>query len=527
MFAIETGDRGRQARRIAPCLLLLALLAGRSEAQLLDAWSLDSGVDATPPMAQARLDGMGGMRESVPDENNEINLLDFGRNVTGELDDKPTSHVDAYSGPRRWYDQSTPADPDEDFRTFPFFFKYNALPSPNDALGGEIFVESSTGERLITPDFRHRFRLPIENPAAGSNDGTLLIADLSRQVLAAHYAHRFRDWLSAGVRASYGHEEEDRDRTNLYLINHEVDNWALDMSLAGTVVKEAGPLRNLVLGTNVQLIQTAIDGLSKDDLHVDEFTWERPTWGLDIHALGDVYDWIHGGLNIRYKSFDGQEEMDQNWSAQFPLNPTQVTITQHLSSMEEGSRQSQLETRVEARPPDLPATFGLGFEMGQSEYWLNPFQNINSFQSAKNERLTAWRLTGGGSYHLDQGMGLLAAEMSYGLEDLDDRVTVPTVRTGSSLFELGLGGEYTVTETLVGRAGYRLFLEDEDRDHEGESQELTTQRFALGGGFRIPNGRVFIDAAFQYDFVDRGEEPGQEFDDEDRSNFTLQVRSLF
>jgi hypothetical protein len=306
---------------------------------------------------------MGSMRVSVPDENNEINLLDFGRNVIGELDDKPTSHIDAYSGPRRWYDQTTPADLDEDFRTFPAFFKYNALPSPNNALG-EIFVEGSTGERLITEDFRHRFRLPVED--SHRHDGKLLIGDLWPGV-GRPLCAPFRDWLAAGARAAYGHEKETRDRTNLYLINHNADDWGLDLSLAGTVVKEAGPLRNLVLGTNVHLIQTNIDGLSKDDLHVDEFTWERPSWGLDVHALGDVYDWIHGGLNIRYKSFDGQEVMDQNWSAQFPLNPTQVTITQHLSSFEEGSRQSLLETRVEARPPDWRATFGLGFEMGQSD----------------------------------------------------------------------------------------------------------------------------------------------------------------
>ena len=527
MFAIETGDRVRQGRRIALGLLVLALLSGRSEAQLLDAWSIDSGIDATPPLARARLDAMGGMRESVLDENNEINLLDFGRNVTGEIDDKPSSHIDAYTGPRRWFNQTTPEEPDEDFRTFPLFFKYNAIPRPNDALGGEIFAEGSTGERLITPDFRHRFRLPVEGSATGTNDGTLLIGNLSGEVYSAHYAHRFRDWLAAGVRAAYGKEEETRQDTNLYLIDHNTNDWALLMSLSGIAIREAGPIHNLVLGTNVRLIKTDIDGLSKDDLHVDEFTWERPQWGLDVHALSDIGDWMRGGLNVRYRSFDGQEEMDQNWSAQFPLNPTEVTINQHLSSFREGLRESGLETRFVARPPSLPATFGLGFELGQSDYWLNPFQNVNSFQTAKAERLTAWRLTGGGSYHLPQGRGLGALEMSYGLADLDDRITVPTKRTGSSTFELGLGGEYAVTETLVGRLGYRLILEDENRDLDEASGELTTQRFAVGGGFRLPNGQVFIDAAFQYDFVARGEEAGQEFDDEDRSNLTVQVRTLF
>jgi hypothetical protein len=126
-----------------------------------------------------------------------------------------------------------------------------------------------------------------------------------------------------------------------------------------------------------------------------------------------------------------------------------------------------------------------------------------------------------------EGKGLVAAEMSYGLADRDDRVTVPTKRVGSSAFELGGAGEYAFTQAVVGRIGYRLILEDEDRDHDGAGQEVTTQRIALGGGLRAPNGQVFIDAAFHYDFLSRGEDPGEAFDGEDRSNFTLQLRTLF
>ncbi len=258
------------------------------------------------------------------------------------------------------------------------------------------------------------------------------------------------------------------------------------------------------------------------------FTWDRPQVGFDLHGTGQLFDYITGGILYRYHSFDGQEEMHLNWSSQFALNPTNQTIETQLSSFEEGFRGSRFETRWEGRPPELPAVFGLGFEIEQTEYWLNPFQNANGFSTAKNERHTGWRLTGGGSYYLPEARGLLAGEMAFGLEDQDDRVSSPAVRVGESAFELGVGGEYAVVEAVVGRAGYRLILADEDRDREGAFQELTTQRVALGGGLRAPNGRIFIDAAFQYDFVDRGEEEGGPvFDDEDRSNFTVQVRTIF
>jgi hypothetical protein len=268
--------------------------------------------------------------------------------------------------------------------------------------------------------------------------------------------------------------------------------------------------------------------VSSDDVHLDEFEWDRPQVGFDLHGTGLLLDYITGGVLYRYHSFDGQEEMQLNWSPQFQLNPTNQTIETQLSAFEEGFRGSRFQTRWEARPPELPASFGLGIELEQTEYWLNPFQNQNSFATAKNERKTGWRMTGGGSYFLPEARGLLAGEMAFGLEDNDDRVSSPAVRVGESTFELGAAAEYAVAEPVVGRAGYRLILTDEDRDREGATQELTTHRVALGGGLRAPNGQVFIDAAFQYDFVGRGEEEGEPvFDDEDRSNFTVQVRTLF
>jgi hypothetical protein len=511
-------------------LVLGALGAGTDAAlaQLLEAWSLDTGISPTPQLARARLDALGGMREAVPDENNEINLLDFARNVTGELDDKPGTHVDAFSGPQRWYDQTTGDLPDEDFRVFPFYFKYNALPRPNDALGGIIFAQAGTAERLIDEDFRDRFKLPVENPPTGTNDNTLLNSDLNGQTYAVHYAHRFGPRLAVGGRAGYAREEEERDGASLYLIDHNTDDWFLELGVSGKVIDQAGPFRNWVAGANGRGILSNIHGVSSDDVHLDEFEWDRPQVGFDLHGTGLLLDYITGGVLYRYHSFDGQEEMQLNWSPQFQLNPTNQTIETQLSAFEEGFRGSRFQTRWEARPPELPASFGLGIELEQTEYWLNPFQNQNSFATAKNERKTGWRMTGGGSYFLPEARGLLAGEMAFGLEDNDDRVSSPAVRVGESTFELGAAAEYAVAEPVVGRAGYRLILTDEDRDREGATQELTTHRVALGGGLRAPNGQVFIDAAFQYDFVGRGEEEGEPvFDDEDRSNFTVQVRTLF
>jgi len=527
-----------QSRWVAPVggvalalVLALASMPWGSDpawAQIFDAWSLDSGLEFGPALPSARLQALGGMRVAVPDENNEIHLLDFAGNLAGHLDDKPTGHVDAFVGRRQWFDRTRPSLRDQDVKVSPAGVRVNMIPSSKYALGGSVDYLIGSSERLVTPDFRRRFGLPVENPISGSTDGTLLESDLNSPAITAHYARRLGSKLAAGMEVGLSKENEDRQSITSYEIDHDAKTGLIRASVAVRVLEARGPFRHWVAGANGRLSRTDVKGISADQLHDDVFDWERPAVGYQLHLLGNAWESVKGGVDFRYDSFEGQETVKMNWSAQFPLNPTLRTIRIERSSFSEGFRSSAFRTRWEGRLSGRPMVWGAAFEARQQEFWQFTAQNVNSFVTSKSERLTDWRGTAGSTYFLPRGRGLFAAELAYGWADRDNRISRPVVRVGASSLELGGGAEIAVALPLVLRAGYRLLLDDANRDRDDPEREFSTHRLAAGAGYRSSSGQVLVDLGFGYDFVDPGAGGAADpVEGQDRKAFNLQVRSMF
>jgi opacity protein-like surface antigen len=390
---------------------------------------------------------------------------------------------------------------------------------------------SSSAERLVTNEFLRTFGLPVVNPESGSNLDSEIGSQMSGGDFAIHYARRLADRFAFGLLGGYSLQEEQQTSPNVYRTDHNSHVWSAKGSLAGRLFEEAGPFQNWSLGANGLLASTRIDGLSADDVHTDDYAWDRNNVGFNVHLLGQMLRWIKGGLDFRYGSFEGLESAQYNWSPQFSLNPTNETILLERSVFDEGFRSKSFLTRWEGQPPGIPASFGLGFRAGQNEYWVLPGTNVNSFVTARNQRITDWELSGGGSYFLPKGRGLLAGEMAWGFLDRDESITPPTQRVGASMWALGVGGEYAVTLPIVARAGYRLTLEDQNRDKANPEGEFTAHRLALGAGYRTPSAKVLIDFAFNYEWKSSGAEKAGAADevveDQDRKSVTLQLRTLF
>jgi hypothetical protein len=422
-------------------------------------------------------------------------------------------------------DQTTLEALDNDVRMFPTGMVANAILGPKHAVGGLIDVSFGQAERLVEEDFVRGFQLPVENQATGSNLATLIETDLSSQSLAVHYARRIGERLVVGFQGGRVGESEKRSTLALYRIDHDVTTWSFKSSLAARLPSSLGPLGNWVVGANWRSAETDIKGTSADDLHQDIYDWDRPRIGVDVHLLGDVGEYVKGGLDFRYDSFEGQEVASYNWSGQFQLNPINDTVRLARSTFEEGFRSGEFETRWEVRPPGGTRVWGLGFEARQVEYWVLPETNVNSFQDFTNDRLTEWRGTVGMSHYLPRGKGLIAGEVAYGWADRDD-LTGRFARTDKeATVELGVGAEYAFVMPLAARAGYRLILEDGDRDRNDDESESVVHRAAIGAGWRTPDGRILLDLGFSYDFIDP--EAKEILQDGNRQTLTLQVRSLF
>jgi hypothetical protein len=518
-------------QRMALALVLLAAAGPPpARAQLIGAWSFTSGIRYDRTLPSARLEALGGMREAVPDENNEIHLLDFAGNLVGHLDDKPGSHLDAFTGPRGWADRTTPQALDQDFRVFPSGIRVNLVPESREALGGSVEYVVGSGALLVNRTLRQQFPLPVENPLTGSADGSLVTSDLRSPAFTVHYVRELPAGLAAGVEAGYLSENEGRSGGAVYQIDHDASEWSIRGSLAHRAFAHLGPLEDWVVGMSGRSAQTNIDGFSIDDVHNDVFTWDRPSVGASVHLLGRVGPAVKGGLDFRYDSFEGHESVDLNWSPQFALNPTEAPIRLSLASFEEGFRGRGFRTRWQLRPAGARTAWGAGFVARRDEFWQLPAKNVNSFMTAKSERLTEWLATGGGSYFLPAGRGLLAGELAYGWSDRDDRISSPASRVGASRLEAGVGAEFAPALPVVLRAGYRLVFDDGNRDSEAPEDEFTTQRVALGGGWRSEDARLMLDLGIVYDFVEpegKAVGGGDGLERQDRRALTLQFRTLF
>jgi hypothetical protein len=508
--------------------IALVIAAGPAAAQLIDNWSIGSGVRAFDDLPSARLDGFGGMRVAVADENNQIHLFDFAGNVTGLLSDKPGSHIDFHTGTREWKDLTTVDLGDEHFRSLPTFIRVNLSPRRGTVFGGTAGLVDADAALLVTPGLRDVYQLPLEDAPDARIENDVFDAGLQSPAFSAHYARRLAERLALGFQWAYRHESEKKGTTSLYKIEHVASTHELQIGLAYDLLqvgRGAGPVTGLVLGATGHASRTQIDGTSKDALHNDSLDWERPGIGASVHAIADLAGGMKAGLDFRYGSFEGQETVSMNWSPLFFLNPTEQPIELQRATFEEGRRFKGMLARWEMRPEGRPLMLGAAFEAYQDEYWQLPETTVESYVEGKILRETAWEAVGGASWLLPEGRGLVAGELAYGLADLDQAISRPTVTMPTAALEMGVGAEYYPFLRIGLRGGYRRLTFDGDRDSDAAGLETTTDRMAVGTTFRTPDGIWQIDAGFNYDWVSEDtDDPAVE--DGTRSRFTLQVRWL-
>jgi opacity protein-like surface antigen len=468
---------------------------------------------------------MGDMQVAVPDENNEINLHDFTANLTGHLSDKLSHHIDGLASSHRWTDLTTVELGDQTYDALPVRFFFNLIPQPGQAFGGGVGYMEGTSDRLVTSNLRRVFILPLEDDIGAPTEDVIFESKLRMPAFSAHYTRRFGDRIAGGLQWRYNYQRERKTTPNVYMIEHKANTHRVKASLAYDVVQPRGDggLRSLVIGANGEIGETWITGTSEDDLHRDEYEWNRPGWTGTVHAFSELAGDVKVGLDFRYSSFEGQETASYNWSPQFAYNPTGFTMIYERSVFEEGRRFRELALRVEEAPRSAPYYLGFAFRALQDQYWQTPHLNVNSYVRAKNLQETTWQALGGGSYFLPRGRGTVAGEISYGFTDLDDRISAPTRRVPTSTLELGGGAEYFVTMRVGLRGGYRRIHFDGYRGLDDSSYDRNTNRYTVGAAFRTPDGRWQVDAGYRYDQTDR-QDPDPQVEDVARSEFRLQVR---
>ena len=450
--------------------------ADRGSAQYLAYRADQLGVSVDPAARGIRLLSMGAMRFVVPDENNEINLADFGQNLAGVAADKDGWSVESWFSRRR-----ATLDFPSVFRGSPVVQRRTL--NSEVALTRAIYRNGSgraiggsfqwTGQSM---DFRYGDRSRVRGPQfeAFWNE---TVGDLSLALGAA----RWKD-------------EETLVSTDVFTAHHASD--VVSWTFAATY-----PMFGFDWGGQVAYDRVRIDGESLDPsgFHQDDFEWLRPTRRLRLSAFLPEGGDLEFGANFSVFGLKGAEDAQISWSDRFPGNPGGFDFDREVPTFEEDESGSRIEARALYWLGWAPRVAAFAARETRSS---DVVESSNFIGSRRQGSLDRTRLEVGGGIAtsvLDQRITLALEGLgTFTTDDIVDRVGVRSEVKGRDLSGR-LGAEWFTRQDFVLRAGYERLSLDEDTNAPFTLQ--TGQAASVGFGW-VPKGALYVvDGMFRY--VDR------------------------
>ncbi|MBD3337129.1 MAG: hypothetical protein GF355_16560 [Candidatus Eisenbacteria bacterium] len=426
----------------------------------------DLSVARTEGPGSVRLDGMARLELVVEDENNEINLIDYGRNRAGVVLDKDRWSVETWS---RFG---------------------NRLQDPRDVTRRR-FKTGNIGAEVI-------YRNPGQRAYGGSLDyrrlhGSRNFGDtyqVKGNAYRVFYNERPFSWLTAAISASLLSENEDRTSKDVYALAHEADRPETQLAAAFL----HGPLR---IGATWTILRGEITGIGEDNasFHTDVHTWSRPQ---DTYSAQVIYNQgrLQGGAYVRRYAFEGGEEAEISWSDRFPMNGSQENFALLTTTFTESVENSAVGTRWMFKPRrHLRLGASLVSETSSSE--VSEAINFKGTRRAHDIETSRVRLGGGA------GATVLNERVQLGLEaylergDETDRGERRTIERTWESRSVRLGMEYFWRRDFVVRGG--VVLEDLDLDVDEPASRRHGGLYTFGASYLPRGGVVQIDAAVGFE----------------------------
>ena len=473
-------------------VLLAAAAIPAARAEFLEERTTRNLVPIQYGVGTTRLDGMG-LRLAARDENNEINLLDYGDNPAGLLTDKDAWSVDVRLSHRERVERN-PALSGFDFNGNTYSVLAGYRSSGIQAMaGGYDYVDSRIRQKDNSPteykDSQYRFLF-------------------NRMVRKFSFGFEFR----------YGDESEDLiNPGRIYFIEHTAKNYK-------GIVGLSYPIHEYVTVAGLgNLRRASITGEASSDAHLDTFDWSRPSGGLEGQLFVN-HPRVQGGASIGKTKGAGEETVAIGWSPLFVFNPSNNFVRFDKRVFTEKRDQSTFRTRWDFElVPDF-ATLSGSFNNESSDGEIRNIPTVVGSRSAISESFDASELAvGAGLLMLDQRL-FAGAELRRQEQTYEDKDPLTGYKQDLSINGFNFGFEYLVLENLATRAGFGVRSEDrgDSRDPEETSggtgsHGATTASFGLG---LVPAGGILqLDAAYSAD-VSSGW-------DVDQNHFSLYARLLF
>jgi len=440
-----------------------------------------------------RLDGMG-LRIAAPDENDEINLFDFGNNPAGLLADRDAWSVD-FRMAHQEYVERDPRLSGFDYKgnTYSFLGAYRRT-SDQAFGGGYDLIQSNlkrNGEsRSRFDNIRYRF---LYNRLFGP----------------ASFGFEFR----------YENEVEDlQNPGRLYYIEHNTDAFT---GVAGL----SYPVHEYVtVAARGDIRRSTVNGTAQSDEFLDKFDWNRPKGSADAQVFV-THPRLKGGLTVGKLKGAGEENVEIGWSPLFLFNPTLRFVRFEREPLTEKASTDRLSTRWEYEA--VPGLFSVAgaFRSESSSNLVVAVPTVSGSESSSDVD----------SDYSDFGLGgnlLLAGQRLFvggEFHSVNDKVTDHDPLDGFILERttstFSVGAEYLLFENLAIRNGWAVRSEDRKASSGNETLDLgltgtysaTTASFGVG---LVPRGAALqLDAAYSVDLSSDL--------DIDRSGFSMYARLLF
>ena len=447
----------------------ILLAAGAASPQAIDWLAETADVEFIRESGSARLDAMGGLRLAIPDEGAELNLSDYGSNLSGVLWD---------SDGRRWETWGRSSTRVDDFHDAQG--RRNRVRREIFEVGGEITWRGA-GNRLLGLDYvLNQFDTTQERGDDSKIRGPLWGGFVGQRI--------GRFVLSGAFRVQS--DNQDLVSDNVFAIRHEGGGQRYSGSLA-----YRGEAFDVGLDAERQV--NAIDGISRDEarFHTDRLLWRRPVAVYTGSAVWRISESVRGGAKLRAVRVDGRQEVTVSWSDRMPQNPSRENYRDRGGTFDEEVRGLEAASRWEMRPFET-LTIGAEGEIGRVETSIYEGYNYKGSRREQDTRTRSFRAGAGAGYEMFEGRLRIGIEGHLQREDLEERFVEGIEETASRTADLRVGLEWFATDRIAIRGGYMRTSWDADLDAPRTLGFGNTGTFGLG--FVPAGGLVQLDAAVRY-----------------------------
>lgn len=465
------------ARRRGTIAMLAALLflpippltvARAAAAQVAEAWTHATPIEALGVWPSARLTGMGGLTVSSEDRFSRLNAYEYGQNPAGLLGLRDTS----------WAEQGSEYQDFDDG----YYGESHSAVSRKSGIRGAVqnekwamgldflyaSVNASRHDLMGTPDnsrFIRDFDIPFATSFTPITGDRTIGARVVYPGVALTYARHApkASWLTLGMRVGFREETEDRRVLDPYPLDNDAKSTEYT---AGAVIRlpHTSAIRLAGFG---QYLNNKVTARSQTPLNDDSYEWDRPTVAYGAELLVG-HGRVRGIVDGRHRSYDGEQVARVNWAPQFFMNPfpsttdTRFVFKKRWSSFLSGYRHNEASTRWIADLPWLPAHLGAEWGYYREFEWIRPNPDVLQMALPLDVRRLGYRAAAGLSLDLPDAAGQIAFEVHANRDFRNDYLNlVPDISSSERSYHLG--AEYRVLSWLPLRAGAALLRNDPDR----------------------------------------------------------------